>query len=342
MSSPCRSMFRELLTTRWRTDISEEDEIETVRAGYSALQPNRSTNEENIIEGREENVELVDDENYQIFHRNEETPKLIQKRTSCVTRDEASNVLRTLMSTPKENLIAERCDLFSQKWFHSTRDTEKKLIEYIFLNPNNRPYFFTMQSRNIQIEDIGDLILKSLLSEPRETGQCLARIAIKTPTDMPFTVLLDVLVKLGAENDGFQLSDSAVTAKLIDTIDFEDITHKLMTEELRKYGYLEHKLDSEGHRISSCASITCSIRGKRHVEMRIVYTNRPTRRNISRNRYIELEQTVRSMDRRVVIVEERKEVVEYENDADMIPLKEGLEPVKNLISYLETGDLGEN
>ncbi|KAF1762287.1 hypothetical protein GCK72_010549 [Caenorhabditis remanei] len=339
MASLPRSALRELLVTRYVPKIEdiEVEEVETARAGCSVLQPKRTLQNEDIIEAQGEDVELVEDENYRSVHRIDETPKLIVKKPNVSQlRDEAVKVLRNLKKTPAETLRLERYEYLVQRWFHTSRESEKELVEYVLLHPNHRPYLFTMQCRHIYIEDLAGIILKSLLSEPRETGQCLARFAIQTTIEMPFAVLYSVLENMVAENEGFQLSDGIVTASILSQRGNRSITHRLKTDKCKEYGQLEPELDNNGGLIASTASIRCSVKGKQHVEMQVVYRNNSSSKNpTARNRYIELEQTVKCMNRRVLIMEEQNELVEFEVEKDMIPLKNGVPPVDDLISFLK-------
>uniref|UniRef100_A0A1I7TMT0 BAH domain-containing protein n=1 Tax=Caenorhabditis tropicalis TaxID=1561998 RepID=A0A1I7TMT0_9PELO len=343
MSSGSRSRLQELLVTRYvaKREEIEGDCLETPRAGCSVFQPQNSVYNEDAIEQQGEDVELVEDENYRTVHRIDETPKLVTKRQNITRiRDEAVKVLRNIQNTPSESIRAERYDYFSLRWFHTTRESEKELAYYVLQHPNHRPYFFTMQCRHIEIEDLPELILKSLLSEPRETGQCLARFAIQTTNVMPFSVLYHLLEGMVAENEGFQLSDQVVTASVIESSGKRTTSYRFKTDECKKYGELEPELDEQGDLIASAASITCSIEGKRHVQTVITYRNNSRAKNpTARNRYIEVEQTVKCMNKRVLIVENKAEVVEFEVDKEMIPLKHGIPPIGNLISFLETEDI---
>uniref|UniRef100_A0A8R1HIE2 Uncharacterized protein n=1 Tax=Caenorhabditis japonica TaxID=281687 RepID=A0A8R1HIE2_CAEJA len=183
----------------------------------------------------------------------------------------------------------------------------------------------------------------SLLSGPRETGQCLARFAIKTAVDMPFKTLFELLESLAAENDEFQLSDCMVFATLIEQHGRRNITHRLRTDNCKEYGELEPDLDMQGKLMSSRATLTCSARGQKHVLTQITYMNNASGRidSTSRNRYIEMEQTVKCINRRVLIAEEQNTLIEYEMEDEMIPLQMGIPPVEDLIEYLRGEDLDD-
>ncbi|PIC42390.1 hypothetical protein B9Z55_009485 [Caenorhabditis nigoni] len=338
MASLPRSVLRDMLVTRYipNTEEVKREELETVRAGCSVLQPKRALHNEDLIEGNGEDVELVEDENYQSVHRIDETPKLIVKRQPII-RDEAAKVLNILQKTPVETLRTEKHDYFMTRWFHTSRDSEKELVEYVLLHPNHRPYFFAMQCRQLPIDDLPELILKSLLSEPKETGQSLARFAIRTTTVMPFHVLYELLENMVVQNEGFQISDEIITASITPPGGNRKTTRRLQTKNCKEYGELEPDLDEHGDLVASTASITCSVEGKRHVQVQITYANNSNSRG-SRIKFIELEQTVRCMNRRVLIVEEPAELVEFEVEKDMIPLKDGVPPVEDLISYLRSFD----
>ncbi|CCD68716.1 MEiosis-to-MItosis transition associated [Caenorhabditis elegans] len=343
MSAPSRTVLRDLTATRYVANYAEEDRLETARAGCSSLPPQPNINHDVIIEGHGEDVELVEDENYCSVHRIDETPKLVDKKPSkTIIRDEAVKVLRHIQTVPIENLRLKRYDYFSQRWFHTTRESEKALVEHVFLHPNQRPHYFAAQCRKLSVEDISSLILTSLLTEPKETGQNVARFAIQTTNEMSFQTLFALLEQLEKENERFQMTDSFVVATLIRSQTKRTITRLLRTTHCREYGNLEPGLDSQGRLMTSTASITCSIRGKRHVETRIVYKNNSSTRDpFRRNRYIELEQTVKCMNRRVLIVEEPVEIHEFEVEKDMISLENGIAPVDDLISFLETFELDE-
>lgn len=345
MASLPRSELLKLITTHYvpKREDFEIEQLETVRAGSSVLQPQRSLHNEDIIEGQGEDVELVEDENYRAVHRIDETPKLIVKKPAVSQlRDEAVKVLRNLQKAPVATLRAERFDFFSTRWFHTSRESEKELVEYVLLHPNQRPYFFTMQCRQVHIEDLPGFILKSLLTEPRETGQCLARFAIQTKTDMPFKVLYGLLEEMVTVNEGFQLSDEVIIASIMPPGCNRKSMRRLQTNNCKEYGELEPELDEQGQLMSSWATITCSVKGKRHVQVQITYRNNSSSRSQTlRSRYIELEQTVKCMNRRVLIVEEKTELFEFEIEKDMIPLKDGIPPVDDLISFLRSSELDE-
>ncbi|CAB60601.1 MEiosis-to-MItosis transition associated [Caenorhabditis elegans] len=342
MSAPSRTVLRELTATRYVVNYNEEDHLETARAGCSALPPQPNINHDVIIEGHGEDVELVDDQNYRSLHRIDETPKLVDKKPSkTVIRDEAVKVLRSIQTMPIESLRLKRYDFFSQRWFNTTRESEKALVEHVLLHPNQRPHYFAAQCRMLLVEDISSLILTSFLAEPKETGQNVVRFAIQATTEMPFHLLFAMLEQLEMENEGFQMTDSFVVATL-NRSQGRTTTRHLRTTNCREYGNLEPGLDSQGRLMASTASITCSIRGKRHVETRIVYNNNSNARNTSgRSRYIELEQTVKCKNRRVLIVEDPVEIHEFEIEKDMIPLGKGIVPVEDLITFLETFKLDE-
>lgn len=346
MSSVPRSKLRDLLITRYvpKEEDVETESLETPRAGCSVLQPKRTVQNEDIIEEQGEDVELVEDENYRSVHRIDETPKLVIKKQNIPRlRDEAAKVLRNIQMTPAETIRTEKYDFYSQRWFHTSRESEIALAEYVLLHPNHRPFLFTMQCRHIEIEDLSELILKSLLSEPRETGQCLARFAIQTPTEMPFRVLFSILEEMVAENKGFQLSDGVVTASVVQSNGNKTSDYRLKTDKCKEYGELEPELDEQGQLMASTATITCSVEGKRHVRTTISYRNNCRTKNPNtRSRYIELEQTVKSMNRRVLIIEDPIELVEFEVEKDMIPLKQGVPSVGDLISFLESSGLEDH
>ncbi|CAL2036317.1 unnamed protein product [Caenorhabditis brenneri] len=347
MSSISRAALREMIVTRYvpPEEDFEVESLEVPRAGCSVLQPKRAIHNEDIIENQGEDVELVEDDNYRTVHRIDETPKLVAKKQNPLPRirDEAAKVLRNIQNTPAETIRTERFDFFSQRWFHTSRESEKALAEYVLLHPNHRPFFFTMQCRHFEIEDLSGLILTSLLSEPRETGQCLARFAIQTTVDMPFKVLFSILERMVIENEGFQLSDGVVTASLMKPHGNRTSTYRLKTDKCKEYGELEPELDEHGQMIASSASITCSVEGKRHVQTTISYRNNSRVKNSSsRNRYIEFEQTVKCMNRRVMIIEDQNELVEFEVDSDMISLKNGVPPVGDLITFLRSKEMNDD
>ncbi|CAB07219.1 MEiosis-to-MItosis transition associated [Caenorhabditis elegans] len=343
MSAPSRTVLRELTATKYVANYTDEYQLETARAGCSALPPQPNINHDAIIEGHGEDVELVEDKNYRSLHRIDETPKLVDKKPSkAIIRDEAVKVLRDIQTMPIENLRLKRYDFFSQRWFNTTRESEKALVEHVLLHPNQRPHYFAAQCRMLSAEDISSLILTSLLAEPKETGQNVVRFAIQAKTAMPFQQLFAILEKLEMEIEGFQMTDSFVVATLIRSQSKSTTTRRLRTTNCREYGNLEPGLDSQGRLMASTASITCSIRGKRHVETRIVYNNNSSARDpFRRYRYIELEQTVKCMNRRVQIVEEPVEFHEFEVENDMVSLRNGMVLVDDLISFLETFELDE-
>lgn len=164
MTSSSRAAFRELITTRYVRNSSEidteENELETARAGCSVLQSQDPRHPEDVIENGGEDVVLTEDENYRAIHRIDETPKLIAKRPVSVrVRDEAVKVLRNLRESRPEDLRSTRYDYYSQRWFHTTRNSELELAEHVLLHPNHRPCVFTMQCRHLKIEDITRLVL---------------------------------------------------------------------------------------------------------------------------------------------------------------------------------------
>ncbi|CAI2301929.1 unnamed protein product [Caenorhabditis sp. 36 PRJEB53466] len=346
MASSSRDKLRDMITTRYvrsATDVErEKHEVETVRAGSSLLQPQHSDRcKEDVIEEAGEDVVLSEGNNYRPIHRIHETPKLVAKRATSIIRDEAAKVLHVIQNTPIEKIRKERYDYYSQRWFHTTRGSEMELIEYVLLHPNHRPFFFAMQCRHLEIEDVSRLVLTSLLSEPRERGQCLARFAIKTTIDMPFRVLFSLLETMTAENDGFQLTDGVVHAMLKEA---GGNSRRLQTDKCKEYGELEPELD-EKRLMTSRATLTCSVKGKRHVQMQVTYYNNAGRLDMNgrhtRNRYIELEQTVKCMNRRVQIAEQYNILVEYDIEDEMTPLRMGAAPVDDLIEYLASGLLDD-
>ncbi|CAI5451485.1 unnamed protein product [Caenorhabditis angaria] len=326
-----RQDVRDLLTTRYVPQHGEHEECEKVEA-Y------RAGGDIDMIDGRnDEDVCLVED---RPLHGVADTPKLIAKPArESRSRDEAVKVLLKLKKGPVEQLRLEKYDYYNSRWFNTTQETELELINYVLLNPNARPSHFAIQSRRLNICDVENIILTSLLAPPQSNGQSLARFAIKCTEELGFKKLWEIVNRLKEQNDGMMITDGKVVATLIEDVGFmPKVTHRLSTERLEEYAELERGLDEHGELMSSRVYLTCSIQGKRHVQTQITYLNNGCSRmnGTKRTKYIELEQTVKCMNRRVLIAEDRNESVEFEVDEDMTSLREAQPIVEDLIDYLRS------
>ncbi|CAI5442700.1 unnamed protein product [Caenorhabditis angaria] len=316
-----RQDLGDLLTTYYVPQHGENEEVEKVEAS-------RAGGDIDMTDGRnDEDVRLVED---RPLHGVTDTPKLIAKPTrDRKLRDEAAKVLLKLKNEPAEQLRLEKYDYYNSRWFNTTQESELELIEYVLLNPNARPSHFAIQSRRLNISDVENLILTSLLAPPQSKGQSLARFAIKCTEELGFKKLWKIVNKLKKENDGMKITDGKVVATLIEDVGFRPkVTHRLSTERLEEYAELEEGLDEHG---------------KRHVQTQITYLNNGyTRMNgTQRTKYIELEQTVKCMNRRVLIAEDRNESVEFEVDDDMTSLRDASPIVEDLIDYLRSEEIIE-